>query len=117
MIHDRSGYLIQVRLYTAKNVFQNLKVAKQEFIQASLYLHKGTKIFLPKILSYFAKDMSLSMQRLLEMVTGCLSGAQRKEIDRCIKARPHNHCVHWLPLTSTFRYIVHGELANATTDV
>ena len=108
---------MQVRLYTAKNVFQNLKLAKQEFILASVYVHnKGTKVFLPKILSYFAKDMSLSMHNLLEMVTGYLSQAQRnKEIERCMKLteRPHK-CVHWLPLSSTFRYVIHGDLANAS---
>ncbi|XP_034674770.1 uncharacterized protein LOC117905974 isoform X1 [Vitis riparia] len=105
-----------VRLYTAQNVFQNLKLAKQEFIEASAYVDKGTKIFLPKILSYFAKDTSLSMHKLLEVVTGCVSEAQHKEMERCMKGRPHK-CIHWLPQSSTFRYVIHGELANARIDV
>lgn len=110
------NYWMQVRLYTAQNVFQNLKLAKQEFIEASAYVDKGTKIFLPKILSFFAKDTSLSMHKLLEVVTGCVSEAQHKEMERCMKGRPHK-CIHWLPQSSTFRYVIHGELANARIDV
>lgn len=107
---------MQVRLYTAKNVFQNLQLAKQEFIQGSVYVEEATKICLPKVLSYFAKDMSLNMQELLEVVTGCLTQSERKEMETCIKASPGLKCIHWLPHTSTFGYVIHAhaELAPPT---
>ncbi|KAK4484020.1 hypothetical protein RD792_011233, partial [Penstemon davidsonii] len=63
-----------VRVYTANNVFNDLKVAKEEFIQATVYVHKETKIYLPRILCYYAKDMSLCMTALLEMVISNLKG-------------------------------------------
>uniref|UniRef100_A0A5B6ZJR4 DUF547 domain-containing protein n=1 Tax=Davidia involucrata TaxID=16924 RepID=A0A5B6ZJR4_DAVIN len=105
-----------VQVYTAKNVFQDLKLAKQEFIQASVYISKETKIFLPKILGYFAKDMSLSVPELLEVVNGCLSDVQQKAIRRCVKGRPDKY-IHWMPQSSTFRYVIHRELAEGRISV
>ncbi|KAL0366537.1 UNVERIFIED_CONTAM: hypothetical protein Sradi_3543800 [Sesamum radiatum] len=58
-----------VRVYTAKNIFQDLKVAKEDFIQATVYVHKQTKIYLPLALLC----MSLGMAALLEVVSGCLT--------------------------------------------
>ncbi|KAE9456791.1 hypothetical protein C3L33_11309, partial [Rhododendron williamsianum] len=98
-----------VRVYKAKSVFQDLKLAKEEFVQASIYIHKETKILLPKILDYFAKDMSLDVPGLLKVVNDCLSEVQQKAIIKCIKGRVDKY-VHWLPQRSTFRYLIHREL-------
>ncbi|EEF52940.1 uncharacterized protein LOC8269966 [Ricinus communis] len=98
-----------VRVYTAQNIFQELKAAKEEFIKASIYIHKEGKIFLPKILSYFAKDMSMDMYGLLEAISGCLTEVQQKAMRRCMR-RKVNKYIHWLPRSSTFRYVIHGDL-------
>ncbi|KAJ6392495.1 hypothetical protein OIU77_026286 [Salix suchowensis] len=74
-----------VRVYTSKNIFQELKVAKEEFIQSKVYVHKESKIFLPKILWYFGKDMSVDTEGVME--------------------------------SSSFRYVIDGELAKARTMV
>ncbi|XP_041017679.1 uncharacterized protein LOC121259929 isoform X2 [Juglans microcarpa x Juglans regia] len=103
-----------VRAYTAKNIFQDLRLAKEKYIQASVRINKETKIFLPKILHYFAKDMSLSINVLLETVSENLSEVQQKAIKKCMKGRL-DKCIHWLPQSSTFRYVIHGELAKART--
>ncbi|KAL3830569.1 hypothetical protein ACJIZ3_019371 [Penstemon smallii] len=100
-----------VRVYTANSVFNDLKVAKEEFIQATVYVHKETKIYLPRILCYYAKDMSLCMTALLEMVSGCLSGIQQKAISKCVKGRPDKY-VYWLEQSSSFRYLIHKEIAD-----
>uniref|UniRef100_A0A5B6ZHU2 Uncharacterized protein n=1 Tax=Davidia involucrata TaxID=16924 RepID=A0A5B6ZHU2_DAVIN len=100
----------------AENVFRDLKLAKEEFIQASVYIHKEAKIFLPKILFYFAKDMSLSVHELLEVINGCLSEVQQKSIRRCVKGRPDKY-IHWLQQSSTFRYVIHRELAEGRISV
>ncbi|KAA8514760.1 hypothetical protein F0562_017939 [Nyssa sinensis] len=105
-----------VRVYTAENIFQDLKLAKAEFIQASVYIHKETKIFLPKILGYFAKDMSLSVPELLEVVNGCLAEVKQKAIRRSVKGRPDKY-IHWLQQSSTFRYVIHSELAEGRISV
>lgn len=99
-----------VRVYTAKNLFRDLKLAKEEFIQASVYIHKESKIFLPKIIYYFAKDMSLDIQGLLELITGCVAEAQQKAMRKCIKGK-HDKFINWLPQSSKFRYVIHGDIA------
>ncbi|KAF5740998.1 hypothetical protein HS088_TW11G01080 [Tripterygium wilfordii] len=45
-----------VRVYRAKNIFQDLKLAKEEYIEANMYVHKEKKILLPRILYYFALE-------------------------------------------------------------
>ncbi|KAF5747270.1 putative electron transporter [Tripterygium wilfordii] len=102
-----------VRVYRAKNIFHDLKLAKEEYIETNLYIHKEKKILLPRILYYFAKDMSLDMPRLLEIITGCLSNIQREAITKRIKGRLEKHA-NWLPHDSSFRYIIHGDLAKGT---
>ncbi|GAV65800.1 Lzipper-MIP1 domain-containing protein [Cephalotus follicularis] len=76
-----------LKVYTAKSIFKDLKLAKEEFIQASVYIHKETKIFLPKILQYFVKVMSLGVPGLLEDISGCLLKVQQKAIRKCMKGR------------------------------
>ncbi|KAK2988161.1 hypothetical protein RJ640_020643, partial [Escallonia rubra] len=100
-----------VRVYTAKDVFQELKLAKEEFVQANVYIHKEMKIYLPKILDDYAKDMSLTMPGLLEMVDMCLSDVQQKAMRRCVKGRADKY-ICWLPESSTFRYVIHRDAAD-----
>lgn len=82
-----------------------------------MYIHKETKIFLPRILYYFAKDMSLPMPGLLERVNDCLSEAQRKAVKSGMKRGRFEKYINWLPENSTFRYVFHGELARGSTAV
>lgn len=105
---------MQVRAYTAKNIFWDLRLAKEEFIQTNVHIHKESKVFLPKILYYFAKDMSLSTHGLLEVIKENLSEVQQKAIRKCMKVRV-DKCIHWSPQSSTFRYVIHGELAKGRT--
>ncbi|KAL6996043.1 hypothetical protein U1Q18_006178 [Sarracenia purpurea var. burkii] len=100
-----------VRVYKARNVFHDLKVAKEEFVQSRIHIHKETKVFLPKILNHFAKDMSMGVPQLLEVVHDCLSNAQHKAIIKCLKEDRPDKNVHWLPQRPTFRYMIHRELA------
>ncbi|XP_041022050.1 uncharacterized protein LOC121263302 [Juglans microcarpa x Juglans regia] len=103
-----------VRAYTSKNIFRDLRLAKEEFIQTRVRIHKEMKIFLPKVLYYFAKDMSLSMHELLEVVYENLPEVRQKAIKKCMKGKVDKY-IHWLPHSSTFRYVIHGELAKART--
>ncbi|PON35911.1 Ternary complex factor MIP1, leucine-zipper [Parasponia andersonii] len=101
-----------VRAYSAKNIFRDLEVAKEEFIEASVYIHKETKVLVPRLMELFSKDMSLSMQELLDVILESLSSdVERRDLmRRCIKSRS-DKCLHWLPHTSTFRYVIHADLA------
>ncbi|XP_051118128.1 uncharacterized protein LOC127242590 [Andrographis paniculata] len=99
-----------LRVYTSKHIFHDLKVAKDEFMQATVYIHKQTKIYLPKILRYYAKDVSLSMAELLEVVCGSLPVSQQKDITKMAKGRPEKH-VYWLEQSASFRYLIDKEVA------
>ncbi|KAJ0987141.1 hypothetical protein J5N97_005497 [Dioscorea zingiberensis] len=98
-----------VRVYTAKNVLQELELAKDEFIQANMSIKKESKIILPKILYYYAKDASLELSELLKMIINCVPLSQQKIIQRCLKGRIEK-CIEWSPHKSTFRYLLHRDL-------
>ncbi|XP_024990089.1 uncharacterized protein LOC112524483 isoform X3 [Cynara cardunculus var. scolymus] len=104
----KSHFRAPVRIYNAKNVFQDLRLAKEEFIQSTVYVNKETRIYLPKILYYFAKDMALTITGLLEIVIACLSERQRKAVETSIKGKPDKY-VYWLSQSSIFRYVIHRE--------
>ncbi|XP_042057198.1 uncharacterized protein LOC121801833 isoform X1 [Salvia splendens] len=98
-----------VRIYRANSVFEDMKVAKEEFIQANVYVHKETKVYLPKILCYYAKDMSMTTAALVEVVSECLPGIQQKSVRACVKGRPEKY-MNWLEQSSSFRFLIHKEL-------
>lgn len=102
---------MQVRIYTAKDVFQELKVARDEYIRENVvYVNEEKKIFMPKIVSYFARDMSLSLSQVLDIVCNCLPELQRTAIAaRMKKNRPDKH-ICWVPMSSSFRYLIHKEI-------
>lgn len=112
-VHSSEQFELQIRIYNAKSIFEDLNVAKEEFIRATVYVHKQKKIYLPKILHHYAKDMSLSMGSLLKVVSECLPEIQQKSIDRFPKSRPEK-CVYWLEESSSFRYLIHKEIAETT---
>ncbi|KAK4781422.1 hypothetical protein SAY86_015524 [Trapa natans] len=103
-----------VRVYTAKTIFLDLKAAKEEFIEANVYINKETKIILPRILHYFAKDTALQMPRLMETVNECLSEVKQKAIKPLLKGGKLDKCIQWLPENPTFRYVFYGELAGGS---
>lgn len=100
---------MQIQVYTAKNVFQDLKVAKEEFIRATVCINKDKRIYLPKILCYFAKDMSLSTDGLVETVMGSLAETQMKLVRSCIKDKA-DKLIYWLPQSWTFRYLIQKQV-------
>ncbi|KAJ0725424.1 putative ternary complex factor MIP1, leucine-zipper [Helianthus annuus] len=97
-----------VRVYNAKTIFQDLRLAKEEFIRSTVYVNKETRIYLPKILYFFAKDMAMSMASLLEIVNACLPESQQKLMKTSIKGKPEK-CVYWLSQSCIFRYAIHRE--------
>ncbi|KAK1419690.1 hypothetical protein QVD17_28959 [Tagetes erecta] len=105
-----------VRVYNAKTIFQDLRLAKDEFIRSTVYVNKETRIYLPKILYFFAKDMALSMASLLEIVNSCLTESQQKLMKMSIKGKPEK-CVYWLSQSCIFRYAIHRETVEGRLSV
>ncbi|CAH1435216.1 unnamed protein product [Lactuca virosa] len=98
-----------VRVYKAKNIFGDLRVAKEEFIRSNVHMHKEySKVSVPKILYYFAKDMALTVPGLLEMVNDCLPESQRRVIEKNVKGKTDKYAC-WLSQSSIFGYWIHRD--------
>ncbi|KAI5056243.1 hypothetical protein GOP47_0028061 [Adiantum capillus-veneris] len=100
-----------VRVYTAKNVYQELDVAKKEFLHINLTLRKDSKILAPKVLESFAKESSMGSLSLLEWICQNLSEKQRRDVRACMSMRPYNRCIEWVPYNFSFRYLFVRDLA------
>lgn len=98
---------LQVRLYTAKKIQQQLEAARTEFIQGNVVVRKQA-LLLPKVLHYYARDAGLELRHLVELVCESMSDAQR---EHCPRKRA-DKCVEWMPYKSSFRYVVHRDLAD-----
>nr|GEY45559.1 ternary complex factor MIP1, leucine-zipper [Tanacetum cinerariifolium] len=57
-----------VRIYTPKSIFQELEVAKEEYIHTNIKIPKGQKLLLPKLVELYAKDSSLCMNGLMDVI-------------------------------------------------
>ncbi|TMX04121.1 hypothetical protein EJD97_011419 [Solanum chilense] len=99
-----------IQVYTAKNVFQDLKIAKEEFIRATICINKDKRIYLPKIICYFAKDMSLSTDEVVETIMGSLPETQMKLVRSCMKEYRADKLLYWLPQSWTFRYLIQKQV-------
>ncbi|CAD6218687.1 unnamed protein product [Miscanthus lutarioriparius] len=100
-----------VRLYTAKKIHQQLEAARTEFIQGSVVVRKQAML-LPKVLHYYARDAALELRHLVELVCESMSDAQQKQLQQHGIRRRVDKCVEWMPYKSSFRYVVHRDLAD-----
>ncbi|XP_039018886.1 uncharacterized protein LOC120150701 [Hibiscus syriacus] len=98
-----------VRIYTPKEVFHELEVAKQEYIQANYSVNKEQNIMLPKIMEYFAKDSDVCSAGLLQMVEQCMPGALKNIQQSC--NRKNGKIIEWVPHNFAFQYLFPKELA------
>ncbi|MQM13162.1 hypothetical protein Taro_046086 [Colocasia esculenta] len=98
-----------VRIYTAKNVLEELELAKDEFIQSNVLVRKEAKIILPKVLRYYAGDAAMDFPAILQMAQACMPETQQKAMQICLKGRP-KRCVEWSSYKSDFRYIIHDNV-------
>ncbi|KAF5752941.1 putative electron transporter [Tripterygium wilfordii] len=98
-----------VRMYTPKRVFQELEIAKDDYIRASFGIQKGQKIVLPKVVESFAKDSDLCQAGIMEMIQQSLPESLRKSVKKCQLGKSHKS-IEWIPHNFTFRYLISKEL-------
>ncbi|KAK2978357.1 hypothetical protein RJ640_016459 [Escallonia rubra] len=97
----------QVRMYTAKRVFQELEMAKEEYMQSTFRLHKEHKILLPKIVDSYAKESDFCPAGLVEMIEHSLPAYIRKNFQQGKLGKK----IDWIPHNFNFRYLFARELA------
>ncbi|KAG5392816.1 hypothetical protein IGI04_022779 [Brassica rapa subsp. trilocularis] len=84
-----------VRVYKADCVFRDLRRAKEEFIRDNVRIQNETKIVLPKIVHYYAKDMSLDASALMETTVRCLPDSMKRVAQKLLKKK--SKCIEFSP--------------------
>ncbi|XP_019251845.1 PREDICTED: uncharacterized protein LOC109230763 isoform X2 [Nicotiana attenuata] len=98
-----------LRLYTSKRVFEELEVAKDEYIQANVRVHKEQKLVLPKNVESYIKEVNLCPSGLFETIEQALPSYLRKEIQQPEQRKLWKK-IDWIPHNFTFRYLISSEL-------
>ncbi|KAG6424547.1 hypothetical protein SASPL_114965 [Salvia splendens] len=89
--------LVQVRIYTAKRVHQELEMAKEEYIQMNIKVHKEQKrLVVPKNVEYFIKEMGMSPLGTAEMLEHSMPHQQRGKVWRKVDYAPHDFAFRFL---------------------
>lgn len=102
-------FFIQVRVYTPKRVFQELEVAKEEYIRATLGVRNDLKLLLPKIVESFAKDSGFSPFGVVEMIQHFAPKTLRETLQRYLQGKSRKG-IEWMPHNFAFRYLLSNEL-------
>ncbi|KAJ1296275.1 hypothetical protein BS78_01G287900 [Paspalum vaginatum] len=100
-----------LRVYTAKNVMEELERAKREFLQGTVVVRKSKKkVFLPRLVERYAKEACLGPDDVLPWAQreGAVAGDGRPQPDPVQRGagnrRKAAQAVEWLPYTARFRY-------------
>ncbi|PIA39166.1 hypothetical protein AQUCO_02700384v1 [Aquilegia coerulea] len=99
-----------LRVYTAKDVVNELGKAKVEFLEASVGITSKKKILVPKLLHWHMQDFADNTKSLLEWIYSQLprSGAVKRLIMECLDAEtrtPVTKMVEIQSYESEFRYL------------
>jgi hypothetical protein len=102
---------LQLRVYTAKNVMEELERAKREFLQATVVMRKSKKkVFLPRLVERYAKEACVGPDDVLPWaqweggVSVSLTADDRTQQVADQRRRKAVQAVEWLPYTARFRY-------------
>ncbi|XP_076949079.1 uncharacterized protein LOC143621599 [Bidens hawaiensis] len=97
-----------VRVYTPKSVFQELEVAKEEYIHTNIKIPKGQKLFLPKLVEMYMKDSSLCLNELMDTIEHSVPELYLKSF-KSIRTRKSLKKIDWVPHNFNFRYLISSE--------
>lgn len=97
-----------VRIYTPKSIFQELEVAKEEYIHTNIKIPKGQKLLLPKLVELYAKDSSLCMNGLMDVIEHSIPEMYSKSF-KLIRAGKFSKKIEWVSHNFEFRYLIPSE--------
>lgn len=105
--------MLQLKVYSASHLKEELNAAKREFLQANVVVKKSSKVFLPKLVERFSREASISIDDLLgwlmESVDKKLHDSIQKCLDRKSNKKP-SQIIEWRPYSSRFRYMFSKDL-------
>lgn len=98
-----------VRIYTPKSVFQELEVAKEEYIYTNVRIRKGQKLFLPKLVEMYSKDSSLCTNGLMDIIEHSVPEFYLRSF-KLIRSGKSSKKIEWVPHNFDFRYLICSKL-------
>ncbi|KAF3325608.1 hypothetical protein FCM35_KLT08688 [Carex littledalei] len=97
-----------VKIYTARNVREELESSQRDFMRASVGVSKKGKLLIPKLLHFFARGV-VDDTNLPAWVTHFLPPRQAAFVEHCMSQRRQSFLVSRafgvLPFESRFRYL------------
>jgi hypothetical protein len=108
VVFINTSLFVQVRVYTAANVHDELQSALQDYARASVGVNARGKVLVPKLLFDFACDI-VEESEITEWICQFLPFQQSNLIRNCIKHRQHRFLnskhLSVLPFDFRFRYL------------
>jgi hypothetical protein len=99
---------LQLRVYTAKKIMEELERAKLEFLQATMVVRESKKVFLPRLVERYAREACLGPDDVLPWAHregGVADGRKQDAAQRpSWSRRKAAQAVEWLPYSVRFRY-------------
>ena len=86
---DKLGIHVQLRVYTADEVVNDLGRARVEYLEASVGVSSKIKIIVPQLLQWHMKDFADDIESLLEWIYSQLprSGSLKAMVMECLKRK------------------------------
>ncbi|KAL2254710.1 UNVERIFIED_CONTAM: hypothetical protein Sindi_0265700 [Sesamum indicum] len=107
----RISLALKVRSYTPKKVFQELEMAKEEYIQMNIKLHKEQRLLIPKNVEYFIKETGLSPSGVAEMLEQSMPDSMKNNFHQPQQGKFWKK-LEWIPHNFTFRFLLSNELVS-----
>ena len=101
---------MQVKVYTASHVEDELETAKRDYLQAAVGISRTNKLIIPKLLDWYLLDFAKDLESLLDWVCLQLPNELRNEAVKCIERQgkePLSQLVQVMPYDFSFRLLLH----------
>ena len=107
---------MQLRVYTAEDVVNELERAKIEYLETSVSITSKKKIIVPKLLHWHMRDFADGMDSLLEWIYSQLprSGSLKRLLKECLSRDPRIPLAKMVvvqPYRAEFRYLLPSQEA------
>lgn len=95
-------------MYTAGAIHTELQDACRDFLTASVGLTRHSRVMIPKILHWFARDFSSDARSLLEWIALQLPDERRAAVEECLEKKRGKKTSQQMSIVSydwNFRYL------------
>lgn len=105
--------MLQLKVYSASNLREELDNAKREFLQSNVVVKKSRKVFLPKLVERYCREASINIDDLLGWAMESVDKKLHDSIQKCLdrkSSKKASQIIEWLPYSSRFRYMFSKDL-------